>query len=426
MVLQAYPVRDSYWAGAPAGGPQLCEDLEADVVVVGAGLAGLSSAYFLKRADPGLSVVVLEAGYVGGGASGRNFGSVPQLGRSDPDLLEDLLGPTEAQFVVDHQARMLEDFEGLVRSEGISCDYERSNVLLIAGQRAHRPRLDHLAEAHRRLGYPSQLLSAEEVRACVAIDSHGGLSCGRQAFLDPFALTTGLAEAARRQGVRIHESSPVTRLARRGRRVVAGCAAGSVSADHCVLATNAYSPGLGTGRGWITPAYTYVLATAPLDEEQRRGLGWDTTRHRQAFDAGRIGEYYYMQLRPDGRFLMGGGLTPTSPDGATLPRHDDPSHYQRIHLEMLARFPFLASAEIVAAWGGPIAMTPTGLPTTAAVDERVSVNAGYNGRGVLMATLSGKVLVDQLLGPEHRDENYARYARDLLGLRLDEVTVAWS
>src|SRR6185437_3587958 len=142
-------------------------------------------------------------------------------------------------------------FEGLLREEGISCDYERSRVLLIARERAAVSRIDHLAAAHTRLGYPSQLLSAAEVRTCVAVDSHGGLSCDRQAFLDPFALTTGLAGAARRRGVQIHESSPVTGLARHGGKVVARSAGGSVTADRCVLATNAYSPGLGTGRGWI-------------------------------------------------------------------------------------------------------------------------------------------------------------------------------
>jgi glycine/D-amino acid oxidase-like deaminating enzyme len=429
MALDAYPVRDSYWSDGPEPGPRLTEDLVADVVVVGAGLAGLSSAYFLERAEPGLSVVVLEAGHVGAGASGRNFGSVPQLGRSDPDLLEDLLGPAEARFVVDHQARMLEDFESLLHEEDIACDYERSNVLLLARDDRSRDRVEYLAAAHQRLGYPSQLLTAEEVCSCVRVASLGGLSCGRQGFVDPFALTTGLAAAARRRGVRIYEASPVIRLARKTRRVVVGTPAGSVVADRCVLATNAYSPALGAGRGWIAPTYTYVLATAPLDEDQRRGLGWDTARHRQAFDAGQIGDYYYMQLRPNGQFLMGGGLAPTSPDGVRLPRHDDPVHYRRIHEEMVRRFPVLASAEIVGAWGGPIAMTPTGLPTTAALDEQLFVNAGYNGRGALMATLSGKVLAGRLAPQVHADDHaddYVRYARDLLELRADEISVPWS
>jgi glycine/D-amino acid oxidase-like deaminating enzyme len=426
MVGQAYPVRTSYWAEMPAPGAGLSEDLVTDVVVVGGGLAGLSSAYFLQRAEPGLSVTVLEAGCAGTGASGRNFGSVPQLGRSDPDLLEELLGPAEARFVADHQARMLDDFEALLDEEGISCGFERSNVLLLARDERSLARIGYLAEAHGRLGYPSRLLSADEVRGCLAVDSLGGLSCARQAFVDPFALTTGLAGAARRRGVRICEFSPVTALARTGSTVVARTAAGSVTARRCVLATNAYSPGLGTGRGWFAPAYTYVLATAPLDEEQLDGLGWDTTRHRQAFDAGRLGEYYYMQLRPNGQFLMGGGPAPGSRDGVTLPPHDDPGQYRRIHDELRTRFPALAEAGIDAAWGGPIAMTPTGLPTTAALDGQVLVNAGYNGRGVLMATLSGRVLVNLVAGPEHRDEAYARYARDLLQLRVDEVAVDWS
>jgi len=139
-----------------------------------------------------------------------------------------------------------------------------------------------------------------------------------------------------------------------------------------------------------------------------------------------LGVYYYMQLRPNGQFLMGGGLAPTSPDGRTLPRHDDLAAYQRIHAEMLRRFPALESAEITHAWGGPVALTQTGLPITAEVDDGVLANAGYNGRGVLMATLSGRVVVNRLLGGEHLDEDYERYARDLLQVRVDEVKVTWS
>lgn len=426
MVLKAYPVVTSYWGDQPEPQATLSEDLTADVVVVGAGLAGLSSAYYLKQAERDLSVVVLESRHVGYGASGRNFGSVPQLGRSDPDLLEDLLGPDEARFVIDHQARMLEDFEALLSDEEVSCDYERSNVLLIGRDQASVADLDRLWNSHARFGYPSQRLTADELRQCVELDSFGGLSCARQAFVDPLALSRGLARAARSRGADIRESSPVTALSRSGGGVVVTAPEGSVTARHCVLATNAFSPSLGTGEGWFQPAYTYVLATVPLNEDERGCLGWDTSRHRQAFDVGRIGVYYYMQLRATGQFLIGGGIAPESRDGRTFPAHDAVAEYRRIHEEMVRRFPALALTEIRCAWGGPIARTPTGLPTTAWVDDGVLLNAGYNGRGVLMATLSGRVVANLIGEADRVEDDYDRYARDLLAVEADQIRVGWS
>lgn len=426
MVLATYPVVTSYWGDAPIAPSTLTENVEADVVIIGGGLAGLSSAYYLKRARPDLQVVLVESRHVGFGASGRNFGSVPQLGRSDPDLIEDLLGVGEAQFVIDHQARMLTDFESLIEAESIACDYERSNVLLVARDDASASRVALLTEHHQRFKYPSQRLTADEVRACIGLDCVGGLSCGRQGFVDPLKLTRGLADAARSRGVDIREGTPVTGLARRGTGVVAHAAEGSVTADTCVIAANAFSPALGTGAGWFEPIYTYVLATAPLTATERAELGWDERWHRQAFDAGQIGVYYYMQLRPNGQFMMGGGVAPPSPDGRTLPAHDNVTVFQRIHAEMLLRYPVLESVEIASAWGGPLAMTATGLPTTAWVDESVIVNAGYNGRGALMATTSGMVIVNRVLGAEYTDSEYERYARDLLQERAAEVKVSWS
>jgi len=242
VVLDSYPLLTSYWGEGVASANKLVGAMDADVVVVGGGLAGLSSAYHLVRAQPDLRVMVVESQYVGYGASGRNFGSVPQLGRNDPDLLEDLLGFDEAQFVIDHQARMLGDVEALLAEESISCEFERSHVLLLAHDDKSATRAALLRDRHAAFGYPSQWLTAEEVRNCVNLDSSGGLSCGRQGFLDPFKLTRGLAEAARNCGVDIREGSPVTGLERSAGAVLVRTPAGAVTARTCVLATNAFPP----------------------------------------------------------------------------------------------------------------------------------------------------------------------------------------
>lgn len=426
MVLESYPVTTSLWGSATvAPGTALAGDIEADVVIVGAGLSGLSSGCYLRRADDSLRVVILEADHVGYGASGRNFGSVPQLARSDVSLITRLVGAEETRFIIDHQARMLDDFESLLEAESISCGFERSSVLLVAREPDTVSGLERLRQLHARYGFPSTLLDAGESLEYLNMPCHGALSCGRNGYVQPFQLAQGMARAATAAGVVIHEGSPVQGLTRTGAGVLVSTPHGSVTARCCVLCTNAFSPSLGAGVGWFYPTYTYVLATEPLATAQLEELGW-SPEHRHVLDAGVIGSYYYMQLSRDGRLLIGGGGAVPSADGVTLARHDNTAEYKRIHRELARRFPRLAGVGIACAWGGPVAMTETGVPTTATVADGIVLNAGYNGRGVLMATLSGHIVVGEVLGEDRVDPDYLRYARGLLRVRRDEIKIEWS
>jgi glycine/D-amino acid oxidase-like deaminating enzyme len=160
------------------------------------------------------------------------------------------------------------------------------------------------------------------------------------------------------------------------------------------------------------------MATEVLDQKQLGRLGWHS-RHRLILDAGL--NYWYMQLRSNGQFLMGNAMhVPAPTDGVTIPPHDDQEAFGEIHREMLRRFPWMEDVGIDCAWGGPLGMTESGFPLTCAVDDGLYVNAAYNGKGVLMATLSGRVLGPEITGSAP-DPDYQRYAALLLRSNADKV-----
>jgi gamma-glutamylputrescine oxidase len=421
----SYPVRTSFWGDTGPDENSALNGVErADLVVIGAGLAGLSTAYYAKKANPDLNVTILEARYAGYGASGRNFCNVPQLARSDLDMLERTLGRAEARFVVEHQARMLSDFEDLLQCEAIDCEFTRTDVLLLALTEDAFADLKRLHALHGGYGFPSELLDSEQARQYVNLPTYGALSCGRNAYVQPFKLCRGLRAAVLREGVVLHEASPVTGVTRRGTGIAAATAEGEVRARDCVFATNAFSPRLGVGVGAFGPTYTYVLATVPLSDQQYEQMGWHP-RHRVMLDAAPIGTYYYMQMRPNRQFLIGGGGRPPFPaDGRTIPAHDSRKDFTRIREEMVRRFDWLKDTDIDCAWGGPVAMTPSGFPVTARVARNVYVNGGYNARGVLMATLSGKAIVRDICGAGYASAGYQHYADVLLKRDAARLPVA--
>jgi glycine/D-amino acid oxidase-like deaminating enzyme len=112
----------------------------------------------------------------------------------------------------------------------------------------------------------------------------------------------------------------------------------------------------------------------------------------------------------DGRFLIGGGGRAPETVGA-IAKHDDPAFYRHLHAEMVRRFAGLEDAEVGVAWGGPLGMTDSRLPIIARISPRCFLNAGFNGRGALIAALSGRIMVGHVLGPDRADAGYMRFGR---------------
>jgi glycine/D-amino acid oxidase-like deaminating enzyme len=386
-----------YWLDDPARPPRtapLTDDVTADLAVVGGGYTGLWTA--LLAAERGLSVVLLEGEGCGDGASGRNGGFVSAslthgfgngLDRWPEELDElDRLGG-------DNLRALGETIERL----GIDCDYRVAGELAVAETeadlRALRGEYDQMV-AH---GREVQWLEPTEIGPRGA-RFRGGLLDPETALVEPARLAWGLRRACLDAGVRLHESTWVTRLEDAGDAVVLTTSQGSVTAARVALASNAWTPLVRQPRSRIVPVYDYVLMSEPLTDEQWDKLGW-TDGHGLA-DASAA--FVYSRLTRDRRILWGGY------DAVYFARGRTGRELERLpetH-ELLAglfreRFPQVADLRWAYRWAGVID-TCTRFSAFYGLTHggKVSYAVGYTGLGVAATRFGAQVMLDLLAGEE--------------------------
>jgi gamma-glutamylputrescine oxidase len=363
--------------------PSLNGEVRCDLVVVGGGCTGLSAA--LHAAQAGLSVILLEGGKVGWGASGRNGGQmIPGLRKGAVELVE-AYGAERAKALFDLSLQARGLVLDLIAQYAIDCDLKTTGHLAAAVKprdaRAMAAEADCLDKV---MGYAhAEFLSAAEARLEVDAPYHGALMDRLGGHLHPLNYTLGLSRAARAAGVTIFEDSVATRLEQSPGVVRVSTAGGVVRARHAVLAGDALLSGLEPRvNNRIMPVANYVVATEPLADARQM------IPHDAAVSDSRFVVNYY-RLTADGRLLFGGGerYTPDPPR--------DIVGFVRPYME--AVFPRLAGRRIDYAWGGMVSVTSTRLPHVGRQGEVLFAH-GYSGMGVILSTLAGKLLTDALLG----------------------------
>jgi gamma-glutamylputrescine oxidase len=399
--------RMTVWNQAPLPcAPPLQGTARVDVAIIGAGFAGLSSARFVKEADPGLNIALLDRAHAGFGASGRSAGVL------SPFLpVPWLVGCTaharwldDVRFAARYIARETEEFAGLITREAISCDLRPTQIVTTGTSGWYRRHLALVAERCLLVGLPCHIAAAKELEAAVPYPAHGGFVLEGH-VLDPFALVQGLRRYTQRLGVRLYENTCVTELrtARAGVELLTDSGA-CLQAGKVIVATNAYTHQLGFGgRPNIPrPITTYLLATAPLDRAGTRQLGFE---NQTIVDIG--SEYFYARLHQNR--LLFGGIDVPSPAADEPPERASQS-CRRLHLEMVRRFPFLAGVPIDAQWWGSYHQRRTQVPIIQPLPHlpNVILNIGYGGVGVSLTQFSGRIVAGLILGEKHQDPDSDR------------------
>ncbi len=365
--------------------PVLKGETCADVVVVGGGISGLSTA--LELVHRGNRVIVLEAVRVGYGASGRANGQViSALTRHGPDAIRKVWPGERGERFIQLVKGAADQLYGLIDRYGIDCDARRTGWL----QPAHTPgrlkRVAGLAAQWAVAGAPTGAVSAEAISARLGTSAYrGGWEHRGGGHINPYAFTCGLARAAVSEGVVVFENSPALRLIRDGGDWIVETAGGRIHAPKIVLTTAAYSGGL-----WpdltrsIVPVTSYQAATDPLG-----ALADTILPNDEAASDTRMDLRYFRKDR-EGRLISGGALAIQAGAAQRLPA-------------MVARrlgqmFPALAERPMTSFWGGRIAMTVDRLPRLYRRGDGIYAWIGCNGRGLALACAMGPVMADAVEG----------------------------
>jgi gamma-glutamylputrescine oxidase len=370
--------------------------LTADVCVVGGGIAGCSAA--LTLAERGYRVTLLEAQRIGWGASGRSGGQAIFGTATEQAELEQLLGQDDARRIWDVTLAGLALLRQRIERYQIDCDWVDGWMLAAIKQRQWTEIQTWQAELARRYGYTStRLMDRAELRSTVASERYvGALYDSNSGHLHPLRYTLGLARAATRAGVDIHEGSRVVGFVRRDGRIRVSTGHGAVDCAQLVLAGNAWlgatAPSL---ERKLMSIGSYVIATEPLGEQRVREL---IANNAALCDANWILDYF--RRSSDHRLLFGGRVNYSLLNVRAVA----PATRAR----MIQVFPQLRAARIDYAWGCLLDITLNRAPNFGRLDPDVYFLQGFSGHGIALAGIAGQLVAEAIAGSAERFDVFAR------------------
>jgi glycine/D-amino acid oxidase-like deaminating enzyme len=378
--------------------PSLPGPTQVDVAVVGAGFTGLWTAYYLKKADPGLRVAVLEREIAGFGASGRNGGWCHSTFPGSRERAQRAHG---RQAVVDQQRALFDTVAEVARAvdeEHIDAQLHRGGQMDVAIGAVQLLRAREAIAYERAWGFGEQdyrLLGLAEAREHVRVaGALGAVYTPHGACLHPARLARGLAAAVERLGVTLYERTPVTAIAPGEARTPFG----TVRADVVVRATEAFTTQLPGYRRLLAPIYSLMIATEPLPQAFWDQAGW---QGREVWSDFRHLLFYAMRT-DGGRIAIGGRGAPYHFNSRLSPAYERVAAVQdRLRALLAELFPDLGPVAVTHRWGGAIA-APRDWYSSVGLDKRSGLAwaGGYVGDGVSTTNLAARTLRDLILGAD--------------------------
>ena len=359
----------------------------ADIVIVGAGFAGLSAARRARQIEPEADIVVLEAGRIAESSAGRNSGFMIDL----PHELtsEDYAGAGDDRAMIALNRKAIDFADGAVTDYQIDANFfdRAGKVNGAASETAHAHNKSYAAHL-ATLGERAEMLDAQAMTEMTGSRHYrSGLYTPGTVMLQPAGYIRGLAAGLSREGVAIHERSPVVALTREGGDWRLETPGGTVSAGRVILTVNGHLESFGFEKGRLMQVFLYAVMTPELDGDALKTLGGHSRW----------------------------GITPSDPMGTTVRRIDRGQGGNRIvtrtcatlaperrigreHVARAARvmqkkfdtrFPRLKGMKMEYAWAGHLCLTLNGVSVMRKLDTGLYSGCVQNGLGTARGTLTG-------------------------------------
>lgn len=386
-----------YWLDdplRPAPQPALTKETSAELLIIGAGYSGLWTALLAKEENPNRDIIILEAGEVATGASGRNGGFMAS------SLTHGFSNgfsrwPKELPALLAMGLQNLKEIEETLQRRNIACDYIRTGDIDMATEPHHIEEMKDELEESAPFNTNFQFMDRDEVQTVVRSPIFiAGLKKPDTALVNPAHLAWGLRKACLDLGVQIYENSPVTKLEEEGRYIIAHAPRGRVRTARVALATNAFPPLLKRLSYYVVPVYDYALVTEPLTPAQRESIGW--FGREGVSDASR--QFHYTRVTADGRILWGGyDAVYYWNNGFGTHLESSQREFERLAGHFFQAFPQLEGLRFTHAWGGAIDTCSRFSPFWGTTHHgKTAYSMGFTGLGVGSTRFGAKVMLDLL------------------------------
>ncbi|MBI2047506.1 MAG: FAD-binding oxidoreductase [Parcubacteria group bacterium] len=379
--------------------PPLTQNIEADVVIVGGGMAGISAAENLSKA--GKRVVLLERHHVGAGASGRSSGFITQDSELElVDLIRNL-GKEKARKLWEFVGKSMNSMRENIKKHGIECDYQEQDYVFIANDKRGLSKVFREHSGREQLGYESQLYDKKTVRGIVeSKDYLGAIRYPGTFAINSYLYALHMREVLLKQGVHIFENTEVTSIDARGVEVKNG---ERVDAAHIIVCIDKFLPRLKHFTKDVYHVETYLTLSKPMHEKEIARLF--PKGHLMVTDSDLIYQYY--RITGDGRLLLGGGdyLTTYAYGASKKPERIIPklTHY------MKKKFPDF-NIEVEYVWPGLLGVSKDLIPIAGADSKMPNVYYVAGASGLAWASGLGTYIAEKILNEENDyDELFSPY-----------------
>jgi glycine/D-amino acid oxidase-like deaminating enzyme len=329
---------------------------KADVLIIGGGYTGLSSAYNIHRRFPDKKIMLLEGACCGYGASGRNGGFCVATSLLDRNCKD----PDARKACFDVSLYGIQQIKQCIADHGLDCDFEENGMLEVAIDESQIKVVDKYYRDLKEWGFDVEVLHGKVLEKEIKSPRFvAGLKTSQGATLNPAKLARGMKRIVEGMGVEIRERSVVTRVKNR-----------------------------------LYPVYTYIVATEPLSQSQWEAIGW---QNRQGLSDLRA-MFNYSVRSSDGRIVMGGSDVKYYDNDGLAPGNNK-SVSQDIVEDLTETFPPLEGVEIEHAWGGPMGLSLSMAPSVGVMGEHNNLYYGVGfTEGVPSTQTGGRMIADLMAG----------------------------